>query len=449
MVAVHPTVTAEGGRQGLNGAQGDMPLKEAKLDNDVVVADLTDPSQLDPGQGKQTPEGTSPVDESPSRTYVTTPPFGVDGPCNKQASSFRRIQSGERRKGAIGQILQLLQGFAPGSDVTKLQVPPQFNMPKSQLQLHGESVYCFKQDLLSECAVTEDPLDRFIAVVKWHVGATRHCPFGKAPYNPVLGETHHASSGDLNVLVEQVCHHPPISALYATNDVKKIRTLWWHYPVPRFYGAWLKAEMKGKRLLFLDSYDETYELQVPSLLFRFLPSPRADWEGNVTVKCEKSGYEAQVCYKTKPWFKPGPHKRIEGEIYRIGTKEKLIKFHGHWDKSVTFQHVNSGAEHSVMDCLAAASDMDTPQITLPKELAPTESLVVWADVTEALLDENWNQARNAKSAVERAQREARSDREQGGADEKDWEPSYFSCTESKDWVWKDGLKTVPPAPVRV
>ena len=28
--------------------------------------------------------------------------------------------------------------------------------------------------------------------------------FGVAPYNPILGETHHVSRGNLNVLLEQV-----------------------------------------------------------------------------------------------------------------------------------------------------------------------------------------------------------------------------------------------------
>lgn len=30
--------------------------------------------------------------------------------------------------------------------------------------------------------------------------------FGVAPYNPILGETHHASRGNLNVLLEQVLY---------------------------------------------------------------------------------------------------------------------------------------------------------------------------------------------------------------------------------------------------
>lgn len=85
-----------------------------------------------------------------------------------------------------------------------MQLPPEFNIPKSQLQCYAEAVYCFKSNMLSKCAREETPLDRFIAVVAWSISTLRPLPFGVAPYNALLGETHHVSRGSLNVLVEQV-----------------------------------------------------------------------------------------------------------------------------------------------------------------------------------------------------------------------------------------------------
>lgn len=38
----------------------------------------------------------------------------------------------------------------------------------------------------------------------WSISTLRPMTFGVAPYNPILGETHHVSSGTLNVLLEQV-----------------------------------------------------------------------------------------------------------------------------------------------------------------------------------------------------------------------------------------------------
>lgn len=79
-----------------------------------------------------------------------------------------------------------------------------FNLPKSQLQCYGESVYCTSSNLLSKCNSEQSPVDRFTSVVAWSISTTRPSSFGVAPYNPILGETHHVSKGYLNVLLEQV-----------------------------------------------------------------------------------------------------------------------------------------------------------------------------------------------------------------------------------------------------
>lgn len=79
-----------------------------------------------------------------------------------------------------------------------------FNLPKSQLQLFAEMIYCINDDYLSKCVEGSSSLERFTAVVAWNISMIRPPIFGLAPYNPVLGETHHVSRGTLNILLEQV-----------------------------------------------------------------------------------------------------------------------------------------------------------------------------------------------------------------------------------------------------
>ncbi|GLJ25060.1 hypothetical protein SUGI_0479500 [Cryptomeria japonica] len=151
----------------------------------------------------------SSTEPSAGTDVVLTTPLSLDG-------ELRYGLEGQRQQNIVTRILNLFKCIRPGSDLTKFQLPPQFNVPKSQLQLFGESVYCYSQDLLSKCAQGETALERFNSVVAWSISITRPPIFGKAPYNPILGETHHVSSGNLNVLLEQVSHHPPVSALHAT-----------------------------------------------------------------------------------------------------------------------------------------------------------------------------------------------------------------------------------------
>lgn len=86
----------------------------------------------------------------------------------------------------------------------RMQLPPLFNFPKSQLQCFGESAYCVGSEMLERCWKAETPLARLTSVVSWSISTTRPVFFGVAPYNPILGETHHVSRGNLNFLLEQV-----------------------------------------------------------------------------------------------------------------------------------------------------------------------------------------------------------------------------------------------------
>lgn len=109
-------------------------------------------------------------------------------------------------------------------------------MPKSQLQCYGEAVYCINEDILSKCAKGKNSLERFNSIVAWSISTTRPVMFGLAPYNPILGETHHVSKGTLNILLEQISHHPPVSALHATDAAHDIELIWCQRPVPKFNG---------------------------------------------------------------------------------------------------------------------------------------------------------------------------------------------------------------------
>ncbi|RVW16185.1 Oxysterol-binding protein-related protein 4B [Vitis vinifera] len=174
-------------------------------------------------------------------TILLTAPMSLDGESDVTY----------RAPNLIRRIVSIFKNVRPGSDLTRfqaLQLPPLFNMPKSQLQCYGETVYCVGNDMLSRCSKAESSLERFASVVAWSISTTRPLIFGVAPFNPILGETHHVSKGTLNVLLEQVVnvllcfifagsHHPPVSALHATDEKENIEMIWCQYPVPKFYGT--------------------------------------------------------------------------------------------------------------------------------------------------------------------------------------------------------------------
>ncbi|KAL3623500.1 hypothetical protein CASFOL_029494 [Castilleja foliolosa] len=352
-----------------------------------------------------------------------------------------------RAPNIIQRVLSLLTNVRPGSDLTRLQLPPQFHIPKSQLQCYGESVYCVGSDMLSKCADEETSLSRFVSVVVWSISTVRPLAFGVAPYNPILGETHHVSRGPLNVLLEQVSNHPPVTALQATDEHDKIELLCCQSPVPRFYGTHIETEVAGKRQLKLLDKNEMYTMNSPKLVIRFLPVPRVDWLGNVNVRCHESGLEAELSYRGNSFLpRPSVHRSIKGKIFMSSTSQTIYEIDGHWDKTVTVKDVSTGKTTIVYDAKEALSGLKTPFVKDPKGVLESESTVVWAEVSRSILQKSWDNAREAKTSIEEWQREFGKERK---SKDVDFVPKYFTMSHTKENGW-DCLpinKLVPKAPI--
>lgn len=78
----------------------------------------------------------------------------------------------------------------------------------------------------------------------------------------------------------------------------------------------------------------------------------------------------------------------------------------------------------------------------------SESAAVWTEVSQGILNEEWEKARDAKKAIEEEQRKLLSERESIG---ESWLPKHFSVTQSRERGWDCSpiQETVPPAPIVV
>ena len=77
---------------------------------------------------------------------------------------------------------------------------------------------------------------------------------------------------------------------------------------------------------------------------------------------------------------------------------------------------------------------------------PTESALIWSELSQAILSKNWEKAREAKKAVEERQRELLRERESKG---EAWVPKHFILSQSKEGVWDCSpiQKWVPASPI--
>ncbi|XP_057467098.1 oxysterol-binding protein-related protein 4B-like [Actinidia eriantha] len=347
----------------------------------------------------------------------------------------------------LQRVLSLLSNVRPGTDLTRFQLPPHFNIPKTMLQCYGEPVYCVSKDMLSQCANGKTPIERFMAVVAWNISTLRPLMFGVAPYNPILGETHHVSRGTLNVLLEQVSHHPPVSALHATDEKDGIDMIWCHHLHPKFNGTSVETAINGKRQLKLLNKGENYESGHPNLVIRFLPVPSVHWSGNIRIHCQETDLEAELCFGDNSFLsRKANHRSVRGKIFIMSSRETIYEINGHWDRGVTVKDVSNGELTVIYDAREALSGLKTPILKDPEGVWASESSVVWAEVSQNILSKCWDKAREAKTAVEEKERELVRERETKG---ETWVPKHFTVSYSKETGWScfPNQKLVPPAPI--
>ncbi|KAI4335372.1 hypothetical protein L6164_014021 [Bauhinia variegata] len=354
-----------------------------------------------------------------------------------------------RAPNLLQRLLSLLKNARPGSDITRiqLQLPPLFNFPKSNLQCYGELVYCTSSDLLSKCNSGQSPLDRFISVVAWSISTTRPFIVGLSPYNPILGETHHVSKGNLNVLLEQISNDPAVAALHATDEKENIEIIWCQYSVTQFNGTSAEAQVLGKRELKLLNHGESYEMNSPKFLARFLPIPGNDWIGNVNICCKESGLVAELCYRSHSFLGFGGSQRsIKGKIFDSSSLKVLYEVDGHWDRTVTVKDKRNGEVRVIYDAKQVISGLQAPILKDAESVRATESTLVWSELSQAIMKKDWEKAREAKKTVEERQRELERERESKG---ETWIPKHFvvSHIKEKGWECSPIQKWVPAAPI--
>ncbi|KAI3934802.1 hypothetical protein MKW98_026210 [Papaver atlanticum] len=293
---------------------------------------------------------------------------------------------------------------------------------------------------------------QFIAVVAWSISTTRPVIFGLAPFNPILGATHHVSNGTLNVLLEQVSHHPQVTALHATDEKRKLEMIWSQQIIPKFYGTSVEVVVHGKREMKLINHGENYVMNTPKLLIGFIPVPRTDWTGNVTIQCEESGLLAELCFTRKSFLGfGGSNRSVKGRIVDTSTKKTIYEVDGHWDSVVTIQDVMDKHETKavIYNGKEALSKLKTPEVKDEKGLWTSESAVVWSEVSQSILKKDWAKAGEAKQEIREKERELVKERKSKG---EDWVPKYFNISKanySKEEVYEclPKQKLVPPAPI--
>lgn len=317
-------------------------------------------------------------------------------------------------------LMGIISQLRPGCDLSKITLPTFILEKKSML----ERVTNFFQipDILLEANSEDDDLERFLLVLKWYLASWHIAPKAvKKPLNPVLGEVFACYWDDLPsdnrayYVAEQTSHHPPKSSYFYLVPEQKIRVDGIVIPKSKFLGNSSAAMMEGWGHVTLGKRDnEVYLMNQPNVYCRGILFGKLKYElgDHMYVKCPKTGYEADIEFKTKG-FISGTYDAIEGMVKNSKTDEVLYTISGKWNEVMEIKDCKTNKKLTFYD--TSITECLSPKVKPLDEQWDYESRKLWKATVDALGKRDHELATAEKSKVEDEQRQKAKKRNDEGA----------------------------------
>ncbi|KAH6853413.1 hypothetical protein B0I37DRAFT_420257 [Chaetomium sp. MPI-CAGE-AT-0009] len=331
-----------------------------------------------------------------------------------------------------GNVLShIISQLRPGADLSRVVLPTFILEPRSMLE-RITNFMCHPEMLLPIPEI-DDPVERFVAVVKFYLSGWHIRPPGvKKPLNPVLGEVFSCywdfpDNTRGYYISEQTSHHPPKSSYFYMVPGHNIRVDGTLKPRSKFLGNSAASMMEGTAILSLlnrgadPSKGERYTLTQPNMYARGILFGKMKYElgDHSFVRCPETGLSADIDFKVKGWVS-GTYNAIGGVIKNDHTGEILYELSGLWSEEMFIKDVKTGQKEMFFNALK--SKPSAPICRPLDEQAERESQRLWAKTAQAVKERNHELATDEKTKIEEVQREEAAKRANEGVE---WHPKLF------------------------
>lgn len=256
------------------------------------------------------------------------------------------------------------------------------------------------------------------------------------PLNPVLGEIFLGKfespdahgTGTTNLISEQVCHHPPVTAYKIWNDDNGISLSGYHAAKTFFANRKIHLHKIGHAVLHIDAYNEEHLLTFPQVhLEGFLPPPPfPEFDADIPAYIVSSaGYTTKITFSGKGWLR-GKRNSFAASLFAEGKEsEPLYTAEGQWTGTFSIKDARTSSIIETYDATTSSEKLDTISVAPLDEQGPMESRRLWAKFAEAMYQRDMSGVSAEKNRIEVRQRELRKEEERAG---RKWESKYFSNT---------------------
>ncbi|KAL8665639.1 MAG: hypothetical protein Q9202_002143 [Teloschistes flavicans] len=341
----------------------------------------------------------------------------------------RAEQAGGEDETVLSHIISQLR---PGADLSRVVLPTFILEPRSMLERITN--FMAHPELLLPLPEVKDPVQRFLAVVKFYLSGWHIKPPGvKKPLNPILGETFtcywdfpdHTRGYYIS---EQTSHHPPKSSYFYMAPEHGIRIDGALKPRSKFLGNSAASMMEGVAVLRFMNIGrsrggEKYFLTQPNMYARGILFGKMKYElgDHSYVRCPENGLVADIEFKTKGYF-GGTYNAIGGVIRNEKTGESLYELSGMWSGEMVAKNLveQTGTKEVLFN---ATNAKHTPPSVRPlEEQYERESQKLWYRTVVAIKEQNHEAATDEKTKIEDQQREEAARRQKDGVE---WQPKLF------------------------
>lgn len=323
------------------------------------------------------------------------------------------------QKQSWGAFLKQLASLS--GDLSSMTAPPFILSPVSLTEY--PSYWCERPDLFADISAGKTPEERALKVLKWFISTlkgqytSRNEKMGseKKPLNPVLGEQFfgtwpdHNGRGQTNLYVEQVSHHPPITAYYIENPTKGVALQGHCGQKTTFSAGAIIVKQVGHAVLGVklpDGSVEDYLITLPSLRIDgiFYGSPYIELT-NTSYIASSTGWVSTIEYKGKGYFSGKSHT-FKATVTPPHSSNAAHTIEGLWHEvsktstGETFTDVRGPKEEVVVKPIEEQGEWETRNL--------------WKAVAKGIRGGDYDTASKEKTKIENEQRQRRKDEAAAG-----------------------------------
>lgn len=315
-------------------------------------------------------------------------------------------------------------------DLSSMTAPPFILSPVSLTEF--PAYWCERPELFAAIADGKTPEERSLAVLKWFISTlkgqytSRNESMGseKKPLNPVLGELFYGywpdknGRGETNLIVEQVSHHPPITAYFISNPSKGLELQGHNAQKTSFSGGSIIVKQIGHATLTIDlggGQKEEYIITLPRLRIDGLwyGSPYIELSENSYIQ-GSTGWLSTIEYKGKGYFSGKSHT-FKAVVSPPGSNNAVHTLEGQWN--ATSKNIKTSATFT--DVTGDKEEVSVRALDVQDEW---ESRKLWAKVAKGIREGDFETASREKTKIENEQRQRRRDEQAAGTT---WQLKHF------------------------